>query len=362
MKIGYHRVCNGWYRNVNTHGLGYEYIDFHDGNDERWDNKYFDYYGEDDVDLYHFFNHIYFGKKKWISTFEDLLPRISDTIDSYHHDGNFHNILKSEELTKRLDQISKDNCIAILAQSQWCYDLQKRLMKESGYSHLERKMFMMQVPQKMLPDENIKYDGGVLKLMIVGRDFFRKGGVEVLRALDDLIVNNIELTIVSSLSFDPYARNESQYHDTEVRKIIKGSDWITHYETLPNDYVLELMKEQHVGLLPTWSDTYGCSVLEFQASGVPVITTDVNALKEINNNSCGWVIDIPKNSFGEALYTYKKQRKDISDAIIYELQNIVKDIISNPNIIEEKSKSSLKRVKNNDIDVHYDKLKLLYGS
>ena len=62
------------------------------------------------------------------------------------------------------------------------------------------------------------------------------------------------------------------------------------------------------------------------------------------------------------MYTYKKQRKDISDAIIYELQNIVKDIISNPNIIEEKSKSSLKRVKNNDIDVHYDKLKLLYGS
>ena len=36
-----------------------------------------------------------------------------------------------------------------------------------------------------------------------------------------------------------------------------------------------------------------------------------NALKEINNNSCGCVIDIPKNSFGEALYTYKKQRKDI---------------------------------------------------
>ena len=51
-------------------------------------------------------------------------------------------------------------------------------MKESGYSHLERKMFMMQVPQKMLTDENIKYDGGVLKLMIVGKDFFRKGGVE----------------------------------------------------------------------------------------------------------------------------------------------------------------------------------------
>ena len=88
----------------------------------------------------------------------------------------------------------------------------------------------------------------------------------------------------------------------------------------------------------------------------------MNALKEINNNSCGWVIDIPKNSFGEALYTYKKQRKDISNTIVEELQNIVKDIISNPNIIEEKSKSCLKRVKNNDIDVHYGKLKLLYGS
>ena len=64
-----------------------------------------------------------------------------------------------------------------------------------------------------------------------------------------------------------------------MKKIIKGSDWITHYETLPNDYVLELMREQHVGLLPTWSDTYGYSVLEFQGIGVPVITTNVNVTK-----------------------------------------------------------------------------------
>ena len=53
-------------------------------------------------------------------------------------------------------------------------------MKESGYSHLERKMFIMNPPQKILTDKNIKYDGGVLKLMVVGKDFFRKGGVEIL--------------------------------------------------------------------------------------------------------------------------------------------------------------------------------------
>ena len=152
--------------------------------------------------------------------------------------------------------------------------------------------------------------------MVVGKDFLEKVVLR-LNGLDDLIVNNIELTIVSSLSFDPYTRNESQYHYNEVKKIIKGSDWITHYETLPNDYVLELMREQHVGLLPTWSDTYGYSVLEFQISVVPVITTNVNALKEINNNSCGWVIDIPKNSFGEIHCILTKNKEKILVTLLW---------------------------------------------
>jgi len=80
--------------------------------------------------------------------------------------------------------------------------------------------------------------------------------------------------------------------------ILDNLDRITYYEYLPNNEILELMKYKiQVGMLPTRGDTYGYSVLEFQASGCPVISTDVRALLEINNEDCGWIINVPKNKF-----------------------------------------------------------------
>lgn len=68
--------------------------------------------------------------------------------------------------------------------------------------------------------------------------------------------------------------------------------WLTHYYNLPNTDVLELIKRADIGLLPTYSDVFGYSVLEMQACGCPVISSDVRALPEINNNECGWVMEI----------------------------------------------------------------------
>ena len=79
----------------------------------------------------------------------------------------------------------------------------KKINERKWILTLRKKDVYHESTTENVTDKNIKYDGGVLKLMVVGKDFFRKGGVEILRALDDLIVNNIELTIVSSLSFDP---------------------------------------------------------------------------------------------------------------------------------------------------------------
>ncbi|MFW2788163.1 glycosyltransferase, partial [Acinetobacter baumannii] len=64
----------------------------------------------------------------------------------------------------------------------------------------------------------------------------------------------------------------------------------------------------HIGLLPTWADTFGYSVLEFQACGCPVISTDVRALSEINNNDIGWLINVDKNKYGEIVVdSYSKK-------------------------------------------------------
>ena len=76
-------------------------------------------------------------------------------------------------------------------------------------------------------------------------------------------------------------------HLIGVQKQPKLHKWISYVPKLTNNETLELMKKSHIGLLPTYADTYGYSVLEFQAAGCPVITTNVRALPEINNNNLG---------------------------------------------------------------------------
>ncbi len=90
---------------------------------------------------------------------------------------------------------------------------------------------------------------------------------------------------------------------------IQGNrEWINYFPQLPNSEVLDMMKKAHIGLLPTYADTYGYSVLEFQAAGCPVVTTNVRSLPEINDNDKGWLIEVPKNRMGEAIYSTDTDR------------------------------------------------------
>ena len=58
---------------------------------------------------------------------------------------------------------------------------------------------------------------------------------------------------------------------------------IFYHKILFNSEVMNILKNTHVGLLPTYADTYGYSVLEAQSFGCPVITTNIRAMPEINN-------------------------------------------------------------------------------
>ena len=118
-----------------------------------------------------------------------------------------------------------------------------------------------------------------------------------------------------------------------------------YYQELTNSEVLEILKTADVGLLPTWADTYGLSVLEAQASGCPVITTDVRALPEINNNRVGWLIRVPKDELGEAIYTTTEDRQKLSQQIQAGLENTIRSIIADPSVIAIKGQAALERIR-----------------
>jgi glycosyltransferase involved in cell wall biosynthesis len=122
------------------------------------------------------------------------------------------------------------------------------------------------------------------------------------------------------------------------------------------------MRAADVGLLPSYADTYGFSVLELQACGVPVITTDIRALPEINNAAFGWLIKVPKNALGEALYTTAEEREALSQSIRSDLAQIVRDIAADPVQIAVKGTAALERIrKEHDPATYADALRQVYG-
>src|SRR5262249_18051285 len=151
------------------------------------------------------------------------------------------------------------------------------------------------------------FRNAIIQFAIVGNHFFRKGGMEVLRAFDVLLGKNfpIKLTIISTFAIDQVWPNQDRIEFLaklqEAKSIISlHPDCILHCSGLPNSEVIKLLKQTHVGLLPTWAETYGYFVLEAQACGCPVISTDIRALPEINNAECGWLIKVPKYDLGFA--------------------------------------------------------------
>lgn len=306
------------------------------------------------VDVMHFFNTISFSQTPWVTTFETIVPRFKSTL-SLHHGQNcsFESLKNDKRVLKALAALSSESCKRLIAMSECNLYMQKDLLKHfpQHCAEIENKLVHLHPPQELFVDtyesKHLSLNGQI-HFMFVGSSFFRKGGMEMLQAFSDSIKYDgydIKLTIISSLNIDNYATKETK-EDVEMAKgfIQNSSSWINYFESLPNKDVIELMKSAHVGLLPTYAETYGYSLLEFQACGCPVISTNVRALPEINNNKIGWVINIPKNRLGEAVYTTKESRSEIGLTIKQGLISIIDEIMGNSQVILQKANAAIKHI------------------
>ena len=307
------------------------------------------------ADLIHFFNAVSFGKVPWVTTFETILPRLRSTLGLHHGAANNGRPMGySPKVQAAVNAMSSSCCKGLIAMSDCNMRMQVEFLKHFPQQapKIVEKLHRLYPPQPLLVQ---KYDDkrdlptDYLHLMFVGSAFFRKGGLEVIEALSEVrrqVDLDLRLTIVSSMAIDAYATRESAVDVRHARSVIQANnDWITLHGYLPNQRVVELMKSAHIGLLPTHADTFGYSVLEFQAAGCPVITTDVRALPEINDDTIGWVIEVPKNDLGEALYTTASQRQELSDAIRKGLIDIVRGIASDPGQIRAMADRGLENIR-----------------
>jgi glycosyltransferase involved in cell wall biosynthesis len=316
-------------------------------------NNQFQDFNLNKVDILHFFNGISYGKTPWVSTFETILPRFKEALALQRElNVNLARDTRSGEwkTRKALDVMAGNSCKRLIALSECNLLMQRNLLKNySEYKEtIESKLVVMHPPQELLvshfSDKGIDLEGKI-KFMFVGASFFRKGGMEIIETFKELRDKNnydIELTLVSSLRIDNYATGEGLEDIKRAAQFIsENSNWIKHIPHLPNKEVLSMMKQTHIGLLPTYADSYGYSVLEFQSVGCPVITTNVRALPEINNNEKGWLIEVPKDQLGEAIYTTTENKQSISSAIRAGLEKAVNEIFADRKIIAQKSEKAI---------------------
>ncbi len=306
-----------------------------------------------DVELFHFFNALSVGKTPWITTFETVLPRW----------GNDRLIRRGLEL------IAGSSCKKIIALSECAANLQISLV-ENVYPEMKdvvkEKLIVMHPSQKKLIGEysDKKLDDECVVFTMVGNQIFSKGGREVIKVMSNLIKkgSRIKLNLVSNLSFDQYVTMTSEEDVVEMIKMIKNNDsYIDHYSNVDNSVVIKLLLQSHVALLPTYADTYGYFVLEAQAAGCPVITTDIRALPEINNDEIGWMIEVPKDEHGNGILSSKLERESFGEIMYAQLYSIIESIVNCPGVVKEKgSRALLKIDAMNSVDENTLMLETLY--
>lgn len=333
-------------------------------------NNQFEDFDLNKVDILHFSNGISYGKTPWVSHFETILPRFTELFNQAKN-ALWQNLQPGRLTLRGLEALRSPACKQIIAWSENAADFQRKFLSEISSEYREpilAKLSVLHPAQEALVERvtSRKYDQQhPIGFALVGAAFFRKGGRELFRVFRKLAGDEglpVRLIVVSSLRLDPYAAQETEEDVAWARQIIaEKPDWLEYHEELPYPEVLALLKDTDVGLLPTWADTYGLSVLEAQASGCPVITTDVRALPEINNNRIGWLIRVPKDELGEAIYATAEDREKLSQEIETGLENTIRSIVAEPSIIALKGQAALERIRlEHDPQVYVDKLRQIY--
>ncbi len=317
------------------------------------------------VDGLHFFNSFSFSSFPNVITFETLLPYYWAVKNDFKDLGQIDAVISNTSVKRALDSISGETCKKLIALSENTKNMQLKFLElfPDHRASIANKITVLHPPQQLFGVHPYKkQDPDCFELVFVGRAFYRKGGLELIRALEMVRKSiNIKLYLISSL--DP----EAGWFNLEEKRIgedlewISKMNWIEHLRNIPNTEVIELLRRCHLGFLPTWQDTYGYSVLEMQACGCPVISTNIRSLSEINNNQCGWLINVPKNEWSEWDLSTLGGEHASSEWLIQQIKEVTIEALSDTDVLGQKSCNAIQRIEQeHDPIVHGLKLAEIY--
>jgi glycosyltransferase involved in cell wall biosynthesis len=198
----------------------------------------------------------------------DATPLNYDTVGA----GYNHKVSGNSLLERGKFQWNKSTYHAATAIVTWCQWAKDSLVSDYGVS--AEKVTVIP-PGVDLEQWNFRRDKTVhqipknsLRLLFVGGDFARKGGYTLLQAFRNGLNQDCTLDIITK--------------DTSLERELAGIESIqVHCGLTPNSQPLqELYAQADIFVFPTQADCLPIAVLEAMAGGLPIIATDVGALRE----------------------------------------------------------------------------------
>jgi glycosyltransferase involved in cell wall biosynthesis len=282
------------------------------------------------ADLYHTYNSIVVNRRPWVMEVESYLPRYKPMRETHPLFKWGVRRLLSDDLkalifTSRNTMVANQEALVARGLDPACMSVIYRAVEQ--YEPLPRD-----------PDH--------FTILFVGNGFYRKGGVELLKAFERLGRPEARLVIVSSLEVDwGVEPDAATIADAERR--IAADPRITHHRGLSHDGVIDLMRRSHVFVSTTFADPFNNTVLEAMGTGLPIISSRISSIPEM--------VDDGRN--GILLPVEGLSSDSIADAIAQELKRLMDDAKA----LQDMGRASLEVVRERfDISVRNRQLKVLY--
>lgn len=268
------------------------------------------------------------SKRKWVADIESVWPL---------YVGNRNN------LTRRLIKniLNRKNCKKILA---WTQSTADELITE--FPEAKNKIEVVYPAVPVLKIENKKHSK--INLIFVARYFEAKGGHTALKVMDNLTkkYKNVRGVIVSEVpkeTIEKYSKNKK----------------ITFYGLMPQKELFE--KVYSIGdilVYPGYSDSFGFAYLEVMSLGIPIVTVDGTARKElVEEGKTGFVIERP-----EIIWTKKGPAIEKEEEVAEEMAKKTSLIIENSTLRKKMSRNCANEIKSGKFSIkeRNRKLKNIY--